>query len=154
VGPSEAKKGPGSGFFSFFFYRLFELPHRETPENVTKNREKIGFGFLVDFLFSFFAISFSNVFCSVFELPSLRNTRKRDFKKVEKKLTPKFLSIFWDFFSTWTFCKNISVVFLNSPCREASKNVQKSKSREKKSGDGWVGVGFSTCTGGIRRAFS
>jgi hypothetical protein len=35
-----------------------------------------------------------NVFCRVFEFPSLRNTRKRKEKKVEEKLTPKFLSFF------------------------------------------------------------
>jgi hypothetical protein len=39
--------------------------------------------------------SFVKRFCSVFELPSLRNTRKYDkTKQVEEKLTSKFLSIF------------------------------------------------------------
>jgi hypothetical protein len=36
-------------------------------------------------------------------------------------------------FSTWTFCKNILMVFLNSPCRETPKNVLRKKSQEKKS---------------------
>jgi hypothetical protein len=41
----------------------------------------------------------------VFELPSLKNTRKRDkTKEVEEKLTSNFLSKFWGKFSTWTFC--------------------------------------------------
>jgi hypothetical protein len=35
------------------------------------------------------------------------------------------LSFFLIFFPTWTFCKNIFVVFLNSPYRETPKNVLK-----------------------------
>ena len=90
-------------------------------------------------------IFLQNVFCSVFELPSLRNTRKRDkTKKVEEKLTSKILSKFWKKFSTWTFCKNIFMVFLNSPCRETPKNVLKKKVKgKKKSEGGWVGRRFS-----------
>jgi hypothetical protein len=39
---------------------------------------------------------FQKVFCCVFELPSLKNTRKRDkTKEVEEKLTSIFLSKFW-----------------------------------------------------------
>jgi hypothetical protein len=54
------------------------------------------------------------IFCSAFELPSLRNIRKRDeTKKIEEKLTSKFCRFFWGKFSTWTFCKSIAVVFLN-----------------------------------------
>jgi hypothetical protein len=41
-------------------------------------------------------LDFWSIFLCVFELPSLRNTRKRDkTKKVEEKLTSIFLSIFW-----------------------------------------------------------
>jgi hypothetical protein len=57
-------------------------------------------------------------------------------KKVEEKLTSKFLSKFWGKFSTRTFCQNIFIVFFNSPCRETPKNVI--KKIEKKSGlDFW-----------------
>jgi hypothetical protein len=108
-------------------------PHRETPKNVIKrNREKIGF-------------------CNVFELPSLRNTRKRDAKEIEEKLTSKFCRFVWEKFLTWTSCKNILVVFLNSPSREAPKTALR-KSQEKQKQDGGrvtrVGLGFSTCTVG------
>jgi hypothetical protein len=50
------------------------------------------------------------------------------------------LSKFWEKFSTWTFCKNIFMVFLNSPCRETPKNALKKKPRKKKVGGvgGWV----------------
>jgi hypothetical protein len=118
-------------------------PHRETPKNVKKNREKVGFGFLVEFFREkklFDTIFLQNVFCSVFELPSLKNTRKRDkTKKVEEKLTSNFLSKIWKYFSTWTFCKNIFMVFLNSPCREAPKNVLKKKPGKKsRVVGGWV----------------
>jgi hypothetical protein len=40
------------------------------------------------------------------------------------------------------------MVFLNSPCRETPKNVLKKKVKKKKSDGGWVGLGFSKCTGG------
>jgi hypothetical protein len=51
VGGSEAKKDLGSDlFFRYVFIVFLNSPHRETPKNVVKkNREKIGFGFLVDF---------------------------------------------------------------------------------------------------------
>jgi hypothetical protein len=80
-----------------FLIVFLNSPHRETPKNVRKkNREKVGFGFLVNFLLKLFdTIFLQNVFCSAFELPPLKNTRKRDkTKKVEKKLTSKFLSKF------------------------------------------------------------
>jgi hypothetical protein len=64
-------------------------PHRETPKNVIKkNREKSVWDFLVDFL--------QKVFCSAFELPSLRNTRKRD--KTKKSRGKTDIEIFVDFF--------------------------------------------------------
>jgi hypothetical protein len=87
-------------------------------------------------------IFLQNVFCSVFELPSLRNTRKRDkTKKVEEKLTSKFfVEILGNFFGM-DFLQKYFMVFLNSPCRETPKNVLKKKSRKKKSRmvGGWVG---------------
>jgi hypothetical protein len=48
---SEAKKGPGSDlFFDIFKMVLLNSPRRETPKNVIKNnRQKISFGFFVDF---------------------------------------------------------------------------------------------------------
>jgi hypothetical protein len=82
-----------------------------------------------------------NVFGSVFEFPSPKNTRKRDkTKEVEEKLISIFFVVcrnFGERFSTWTFCKNIFMVFLNSPCRKTPKNVLK-----KKPDDGLVGLGF------------
>jgi hypothetical protein len=40
-------------------------------------------------------------------------------------------------FSTWTFCKNICVVFLNTPYRDTPKDALKTKPREKLPGVGW-----------------
>jgi hypothetical protein len=69
--------------------------------------------------------------------PSLKNTRKRDkTKKVEENLTLKFLS---KLFIDMDFCKNTFVVFLNSPCRETSKNVLKTNQEKKtRMVGGWV----------------
>jgi hypothetical protein len=41
------------------------------------------------------------------------------------------------------------MVVLNSPCRETPKTYFKKKSRKKSRmvGGGWVGLGFSKCTG-------
>jgi hypothetical protein len=55
------------------FYRVFELP---SPKNALKrdkrNGEKIGFVFFVVFFENLFdTIFWQNVFCCVFELPSL-----------------------------------------------------------------------------------
>jgi hypothetical protein len=85
------------------------------------------------------------VVCGVFELPSLRNTRKcYKTKKVEEKLTSKILSICLE--------KVFDMDFLHSPCRLAEKRpkmyyVLTQKPRKKKSDGGWVGLGFSRCTG-------
>jgi hypothetical protein len=81
-----------------------------------------------------------NVFCSVFELPSLKNTRKCDkTTEVEEKLTSKFWSKFWskkvfdtDFLPTYFY----GVFELPLP-RNAQKRTKK-KSQEKKVG-WWVG---------------
>jgi hypothetical protein len=43
----------------------------------------------------------------------------------------------FDFVFDMDFCKNIFMVFLNSPCRETPKNVLKKKSNKKKVG-WWV----------------
>jgi hypothetical protein len=82
----------------------------------------------------------------------LRNTRKRDkTKEVEEKLTSKCLSILlgfgkWEGFCTctWTFCQNISVVFLNSPwqalAEKRPKRQKRTKNKAKKKEVGrWVG---------------
>jgi hypothetical protein len=78
-----------------------------------------------------------NVFCSVFELPSLKNIRNAiKQKKVEEKLTSKFLSKFWekDFLPKYFY----GVFELPLP-RNAQKRTKK-KSQEKKSRmvGGWV----------------
>jgi hypothetical protein len=110
-----------------FFIVFLNCPHRETPKNVIKLfREKNGFGLLVKFFVKTFRHDF-------FKLPSLKNTRKCDkTKKVEEKLTSKFLSKCWEKFSTRTFCQNIFMVFSNSPCRETPKNVLKKTATKKK----------------------
>jgi hypothetical protein len=102
-GQMAAKTRTKSGSRPIFFVVFLKSPHRETPKNVIKkNREKVGFGFLVEFFEKLFdTIFFAKRFCSVFELPSPKNTRKPDkTKKVEEKLTSKMLKKF----STWSFC--------------------------------------------------
>jgi hypothetical protein len=83
-----------------------------------------------------------NVFCSVFELPSLRNTRNRDEpKKIEEKLTLKFWSIIlekvfdMDFLQTYFY----GVFELPLP-RNARKRTEKKHAKGKKSRrvGGWV----------------
>ena len=69
-------------------------------------------------------------------------------KKSRKNWHRNFCRFFGEKFSTWTFCKNILMVFLNSPCRETPKNVLKKVKEYKNSDRGWVGPGFSKCTGG------
>jgi hypothetical protein len=83
VGGSEARKEPVSVFLSFFIVFL-KSPHRETPKNVikTKSRKHRFWIFGRFFCKTFSTRSFlQNVFCSVFELPSLRNAQKRTRKK-------------------------------------------------------------------------
>jgi hypothetical protein len=45
---------------------------------------------------------------------------------------------------------------MNSPYRETPKSVLKKKQEKNRlvAGGGWVGLGFSKCTGGVRRFFS
>jgi hypothetical protein len=67
------------------------------------------FGFFVDFFVKTVRHDFlQNVFCCVFELPSLRNTRKRD--KAKKKSRGKtdieiFVDFLWIFFRHGLFAK-------------------------------------------------
>jgi hypothetical protein len=80
---SEAKNQKRTGvrfIFSIFFYRVFELT---SPRNAQKrdktNREKIGFGVLLEFFVNAFRHDFFvKHFGCVFELPSLKNTRNRE----------------------------------------------------------------------------
>jgi hypothetical protein len=83
-----------------------------------------------------------NVFCSVFELPSLRNTRKRNkTKKVEEKLSSKnFVEILGKVFDMDFLQKYFNGVFELPLPRNAQKRTKK-KVKEKKSRmvGGWVG---------------
>jgi hypothetical protein len=90
-----------------------------------------------------------NVFCSVFELPSLRNARNRDrTKKVDEKLTSKILSIFSEKVFDKDFLQKYFCGVFELPLpRNARKRTLK-KTRETNSAGGWVGLGFSKCTGG------
>jgi hypothetical protein len=132
--PRGPKKYQGwSVLFSRFFIVFLNSPHRETPKNVIKkNREKIGFGFFWSIFLKNFSTRF---FCKTFFVVLLNSPHQETpknaikTKKVEEKLISKNLSVFWEFsrkkFSTWTFYKNIFMVFLNSPYRETPKNVLK-----------------------------
>jgi hypothetical protein len=77
-GGSEAKERPGSDLFcQYFFNGVFEAPSpRNAQKRDAKKSRKISFGFLVDIFVKVFR--HAKCFCSVFELPSLRNTRNRD----------------------------------------------------------------------------
>jgi hypothetical protein len=74
-----------------------------------------------------------NVFCCVFELPSLKNTRKCDkTKKVEEKLTSKFLSKFWrKVFDTDFLPKYFNGVFELPLPRNAEKRTKKTATKKK-----------------------
>jgi hypothetical protein len=95
---------------------------------------------LVDFFVKTFR---RDVFWCVFELPSPRNTRKRDkTKQIEEKLTSKFLSIFLEKVFDMDFLQNDFYGVFELP-------LPRNKSQGgKKSDGGWVGLGFSKCTGG------
>jgi hypothetical protein len=73
VGQS-TKERDGVRFFSDIFLIVFlNSPHRETPKNVIKkNREKIGFRFLVDFFVKTFRHDF---FCKTFFVVFLNSHR-------------------------------------------------------------------------------
>jgi hypothetical protein len=78
-GARGAKKKTGTPVskYSIFFMAFSNSPHLETPKNVIKNPENVP-DFLVDFLGvkTFRHELFENIFCSVFELPSLKKRGK------------------------------------------------------------------------------
>jgi hypothetical protein len=86
-----------------------------------------------------------NAFCSVFELPSLRNTRKRDkTKKVEEKLSSKFVvEILGKVFDMDFLQKYFNGVFELPLPRNAQKRTKKKVKEKKMSDGGWVGRRFS-----------
>jgi hypothetical protein len=92
---------------------------------------------LVEKLFD--TICFPNVFCSVFELPSLRNTLKRNkTKKVEEKLTSKFLSIFLEKVFDMDFLQKYLFGVFELPLPRNAQKCTIKKVKEKKSDGGWV----------------
>ena len=119
-------------------------PHRETPKNVIKKKSRksrfwiFGRIFCKNFSTRFFL---QNVFCSVFELPSLRNTRKRDkTKKVEEKLTSKiFVKILEKVFDMDFLQKYFYGVFELPLPRNAQKRTKKKvKEKKRRMVGGWV----------------
>jgi hypothetical protein len=95
---SEHEKGIGPDLFSRHFFIVFlNSPYREAPKNViNKTEKKSVLDFWSNFLSKFFdTMFFVKRFCVCFELPSLRNTRKRDkTKKNRGKTDIEILSIF------------------------------------------------------------
>jgi hypothetical protein len=83
-----------------------------------------------------------NVFCSVFELPLLRNPRKRD------KTTSKYLSISLEKVFDMDFLQKYFYGGFELPLPRNAKKCTKKKSRKKSRMVGRVGLGFSKCTGG------
>jgi hypothetical protein len=82
-----------------------------------------------------------NVFFSVSELPSLRNTRKRDkAKNVEEKLISKFLSIFLGKAFDMEFLQKYVYGVFELPLPRNAQKRTKKKVKEKKSWmvGGWV----------------
>jgi hypothetical protein len=75
VGGSEYEKGLGWDlFFRYFFNRVFELPSSRNAQKRDKKsfREKVGFGFLVEFFVNFFRHDF---FCKTFFVVFLNSHR-------------------------------------------------------------------------------
>jgi hypothetical protein len=108
-------------------------PHRETPKNVIKEKSKKKP--VSDFLSNFLL----KLFLCVFELPSLRNTRKRDkTQKIEGKLTSKFLSIFLGKVFNMDFLQKYFYGVFELPLPRNAQKVPKKKSRKKNVG-WWVG---------------
>jgi hypothetical protein len=128
VGGSEYEKGPGPDLFSrcpmsdvFILYRyryrlscfcfwFLDSPHPPSRNAQRREKKKIEkksvLGFWSNFLYELFDTIFCKALCSVFELPSPKNTRKRDkTKEVEEKLTSKFWSKFLIFFRHGLFAK-------------------------------------------------
>jgi hypothetical protein len=101
--------------------------------------KKISFGSFVDFFAKTFRNDFlQNFFCSVFELPSLRNTRKRNrTKKVEEKLTSKFWSIFPEKVFDMDFLQKYFCVVFGLPLPRNAKKCTKKKAKKNIFGVGW-----------------
>jgi hypothetical protein len=118
-------------------------PHRETPKNVIKKSRKSRFWIFGRFICKNFSTRFvlQNVFCSGFELPSLRNTRKRDkTKKVEEKLTSNFLSIVLGKVFDMDFLQKYLYGVFELPLPRNARKRTKTKCQGKKSRlvGGWV----------------
>jgi hypothetical protein len=130
-------------------------PHRETPKNVIKKNSRKNRFWIVGRMFcKNFSTRFvcKKVFFCVFELPSLKNTRKRDkTKKSRKNWHRNFCRNVWFCFRHGLFVKTflwhiIYGVFELPLPRNAQKRT-KNKIKKKKVG-WWVGLRFSKCTGG------
>jgi hypothetical protein len=80
-------------------------PLEEPPEKRPWKSEETGIDSRVDFFGKNLSTWAVFLVFGVFELPSLRNTPKRDTTKIEGKLRLAFLTIF----STGTSCKDIFV---------------------------------------------
>jgi hypothetical protein len=110
-------------------------------KEIEKNKTVLDF-FVDCFVKAFRHDSFVKRFCGVFELPSLRNTRKR-YKQIKnkEKLTSKFLSIYlgkffdMDFFSF--FFVKIFVWCFTTPLTEKRPKTYLKKSRGGGGGVGW-----------------
>jgi hypothetical protein len=109
---------------------------------INKIEKKLGLDFSSIFCKNVSTRFFSKPFCSVFEVRSLRNTRKCDTtKKVEGNCHRHFRRLFGKKFSTWTFCKNIlysyGVFELPLPLTEKRPKTYLKKKPRKKVG-WWV----------------
>jgi hypothetical protein len=119
-------------------------PYREAPKNaITKIEKKIGFGFLVDFFVKTFRHDFfcKTFFCGAFELPSLRNTRKRDkTKKIEEKLTSdiEILTIFLENVFDMDFLQKYFCGVFELPLPRNTRKRTKKKGQEKNQVGWWV----------------
>jgi hypothetical protein len=145
VGSSEAKKVPGLvRFFSRDFLIVFlTSPHREAPQNTTKqNREKIGLGFFC----RFFCKNLSTRFFGKTFFVVLLNSRRKEapekaiIKKIKEKRHRNFCRFSENFLGKvfdMDFLHFFKTVFLNSPHRETPKNVIKKKPRKYFFGVGW-----------------
>jgi hypothetical protein len=122
-------------------------PHRETLKNAVgyiyaKPPKKMFccWFFVKAFTTSAFAKRFF-FFWGDCLLPSLRNTRKLDKNtKNRGKTGIEILCVFLGKFSTWTFYKNISMAFLNSPYRVPRNALKRTKKKQGETEVGrWVG---------------
>jgi hypothetical protein len=125
------------GQICFFDIRFFFLTHltekRPKPWLKNQSRKSIGFGFLGDFCCESFSTRFfvKRFFGIAFELPSLRNTRKRDKtkQKIKGKLTSKNLSVLLEKVFDGLFVKHCAGVFELPLLRSAQKRTKKRKGK-------------------------